>query len=135
MTVFTSMIKKIYGFSSSGETRLKRTYQKSLDDAGIREIVLGHAEKNIVDGDQMVVFNRFGDIFIAFVVENENGMYILSLINNLMSIYDRFFSKVCELHFIYNFKETHLILDNYIVNGKCISSDALEVMKQVDCLR
>ncbi|KAM0671196.1 small subunit of clathrin adaptor complex [Ordospora colligata] len=129
------MIKKIYGFSSSGETRLKRTYESSLSDEDIKEIVLSHVEKNIVDGKQMVVFNRFGDIFIAFVAENENGMYVLSLINNLMSIYDRFFSKVCELHFIYNFKETHLILDNYIVNGKCISSDAFEVIKQVECMR
>ncbi|UYI26940.1 ap-2 complex subunit sigma [Encephalitozoon cuniculi] len=123
------MIKKVYGFSSSGETRLKRTYETSLSDEEIRSMVLAQKERNIADGKETVVFNRFGNIFMAFVVENENEMYILSLINNLMSIYDRFFTKVCELHFIYNFKETHIILDNYIANGKCIENDPFEVMK------
>lgn len=123
------MIKKIYGFSSGGETRLKRTYQPSLPDEEIRSMVLAHSDTSIIEGRETIVFNRFGNIFIAFVVENENEMYVLSLINNLMSIYDRFFSKVCELHFMYNFKETHIILDNYIVNGKCIENDPFEVMK------
>lgn len=123
------MIKKIYGFSSNGETRLKRTYETTLSDDEIRSMVLAQKERNIVDGNETIVFNKFGNLFIAFVVENENEIYVLSLINNLMSIYDRFFTKVCELHFIYNFKETHVILDNYIVNGKCIENDPFEVMK------
>lgn len=123
------MIKKIYGFNLNGEVRLKRTYTSSLSDEEIREVVLNETEKNIAKDRETVVFNRFGNMFIAFVVENENEMYILALINTLMSIYDRFFGKVCELHFIYNFKETHIILDNYIVNGKCIGNDPFEVMR------
>ncbi|KAG5860435.1 clathrin adaptor complex small subunit [Encephalitozoon hellem] len=123
------MIKKIYGFSLNGETRLKRTYEATLSDEEIRSMVMAQEERNIIDGSETIVFNRFGNLFIAFVVEDENEMYVLSLINNLMSIYDRFFTKVCELHFIYNFKETHIILDNYIVNGKCIENDPFEVIK------
>lgn len=123
------MIKKIYGFNLNGEIRLKRTYAPSLSDEEIKAAVLSEKGKNIVDEREKVVFNKFGNMFIAFVVENENEMYVLALINNLMSIYDRFFSKVCELHFIYNFKETHIILDNYIANGKCIENDPFEVMK------
>lgn len=123
------MIKKIYGFNVNGETRLKRTYAPCLSDDEIRAAVQEEKERSVVDDGETIVFSRFGNIFIAFVVENENEMYILALINSLMSIYDRFFGKVCELHFIYNFKEAHVILDNYIVNGKCIENDPFEVMK------
>jgi hypothetical protein len=125
------MIKKVYGFNTAGEPRLRRVYAPSVADEEIVREVLATSEGNIVDYRETIVFGRFNNLYIAFVVENENEMHMLALINNLMSIYDKLFTKVCELHFIYNFRETHIVLDNYISNGKCIENEAIEVVKHV----
>lgn len=108
---------------------MKRTYKPTISDEVIQKLILGEPCRNIIEDEDVIVFNRFANLYIAFVVDEENVMYILALINHLMKIYDNFFNSACELHFIYNMKEAHEILDNFIVDGKCVELDVFEVTK------
>ena len=75
----------------------------------------------------MIVHKKFDDIIVAFVASEENEMYILSLINLMMNAMDKLLGGIHQKNFIYNFKDVSYTIDNFILNGKVINLDPMDI--------
>jgi len=125
------MIKKIYAFNERGEALLKRQYGPTLDDACIRGEIASSPDCNFVKASDTIVYRRADTFYVAFVVENENEMYILSLISHLMSMIEQKLGAATESAIVYNFRDCHALLDTVILNGKIILLDPAEALRSV----
>jgi hypothetical protein len=114
------MIKKIYIFNEHKQTRLVKTYSDTHSNTEIQSIVLSEKDTSIC-GD--IVFRKFNTIYICFVIENENEMYILSLINMLVDCLSKEFPALSELHFVYNFKEVYDLVDRIFAGGYVVNTN------------
>lgn len=121
------MIKKIYAFNSKEETLFRRLYAATLSDGEIRACVSTTPDCSFIKGTDTIVYRQFEAFNVCFVVENENEMYILSLISYLMNLMERLFGSINEITIIYNFKDCHVLIDNFILNGKVVALDPLEI--------
>lgn len=121
------MIKKIFCFNSKREILFKKLYCSTIDDEDIINKVLSNQEINFIECKDLIVYKKIDTIYLAFVVVNENEMYILNLIVFLMNTMDKLLGNLNEKSFIYNFKDVHYLLDNFILDGKVISLDPFEI--------
>lgn len=119
------MIKKIYIFNENGESRIIRTFKDTLSNKEIQQRVLQETNTNFIkiDKNESIVFRKYNKIFICFVVENENEMYILSIISLLMDLLNRLFRNITELHLIYHFKDIYEVLDKFIAGGFVVETN------------
>ncbi|WUR02483.1 AP complex subunit sigma [Vairimorpha necatrix] len=122
------MIHGIIIFNAEGETKLSRDFSLKYIEDEIKNKVLQEKDTNIIydTSDTSIIFKKHFNIFICFIIENENEFYILSLINVFIDSFSSHFSNVCinsssshfsELHFVYQFKEIYDILDEMFVGG------------------
>ena len=121
------MIKKIYIFNEKFETILRRIYSETLPDEEIRQLVLSSPDCNFIQTTDSIVYKKFNSVYVCFVTENENEMYILNLINHFINIIDKILGSITCSSLICNFKDFHVILDNFIMNGKVICFDPSEI--------
>lgn len=121
------MIKKIYAFNEKGETLFRRVYAETLSDGEVRACVQSTPNCSFVKSTDTVVYRQFEGFSVCFVAENENEMYVLALISYLMNLMERLFGSVSEVTIVYNFKDCHVLIDNFILNGKVVALDPLEI--------
>ena len=115
------MISKIIAFNDQGGILLKRTYEESLENNDIFDSIKSSSFCNFIDGSHQIIFRKIEDIDLCFITRNENEFYILELINLLIKKIECEFNTMNEPVLSYYFKESHLILDNYIIDGKVVN--------------
>lgn len=121
------MIKKILAFNLDREIIFKKIYKEALDDSKIIKEVLSNHDNNFIDLKETIIYKRFDTIYLCFVVEDENEMYIMNLLVFMMSLMDRLLGQINEKSFIYSFKDVDYLIDNFILDGKIINIDPLEI--------
>jgi hypothetical protein len=123
------MINKIYCFNTENETLFKKCYKNTiLDLKDIYEEVLRNSNVNFFEiNKSTIVYKRYESFYCCFEVEDENEIYILCLIDFLMNALERLLGSTSEKAFIYNFKDVNYLLDNFILNGKVINLDSLDL--------
>lgn len=121
------MIKKILCFNLERETIFKKSYKSTLSDKEVQDDVLSNQDCNFIDAQDTIVYKRFDTIYLCFIVEDENEMYILNILVFMMSLMDRLLGHLNEKSFIYNFKDVSYMIDNFILDGKIINTDPLEI--------
>ncbi|KAM0687031.1 AP-4 complex subunit sigma-1, partial [Conglomerata obtusa] len=115
------MILQVLGFCEDGTTRFFRRYVKThLDHEEIKNAILKCSSPNVIDKKQSkIIFERFGNVYIAFVVDmNENEFFVFDLIRRFVGFMDTVFVGVSNIHLVHNFDVILTILDEFIVNGK-----------------
>lgn len=113
------MIQKIIIFNEKQEIRLKRIYCKVMNNEEIIKKVLKEKDCNIVDN---IIFKKYSNLYVCFVVANENELYILGLIDLFMELLAKTFSPLTELNFIYQFSTVYNVLDKIIVGGYVVDT-------------
>lgn len=122
------MINKIYCFNLENETIFKKNYNSKIEDDKIRNKVLNNIESNIIElKKSTIVYKKYDSLYVCFEVQSENEIYILVVIDFLMNLFERLLGSLNEKSFIYNFKDVNYLIDNYILNGKIINLDPLEI--------
>ena len=123
------MISKIYAFNKNNETRFRRLYRESPSDSEIRNAIYAAGNCNFTSiSGQTIVYKNFGGIYVAIVSTDENEMYILNLINFIMSLIEKLIGGVSDASLVYNFKDCQILIDNMIVNGKVVNLDSQEIL-------
>lgn len=124
------MIKKVYVFNSDGETLLRRVYAQSLSDNTIQMAVRKSDDCNFIELEDTIVYRQYDAIYVCFMANGENEMYISALIAHFMKAADRLFGGIKESTLIYNFKDFHMLLDSMILNGKVIELDTTTMLNR-----
>lgn len=122
------MIKAIFVFNNEYQLLLKKEYTKEFDFEKIGKELQSEPDFNFVEfEDSVLVCRRFDDTNVCFIVEDENEMYIFSLITLLMSAIERTIGNLHHKSFVYYFKEISHAIDNFILNGKVITLEIEEI--------
>ena len=122
------MIKSIFIFNTNSELIIEKHYHDYLHFSKILNIIKSNRDLNFCEYENdTIIYKKFDDLFISFVVFDENEMYILSLINLLMSAMEKLLGGINQRSFVYHFKDISYALDNFIINGKIINLDSLEI--------
>lgn len=114
------MIKKIYFFNEKIGTLLIRTYENTMSDDKIREMVLLTNNCNFINGEDTIIFKKQNDVYICFIVENENEVYILEIIDYFVNLIKIEIGEFTNINMLHNFKSCFILLDKFVINGKLI---------------
>lgn len=122
------MIQKIIAFNKMGQSLFKRAYRSSVTDNEIK-VAVKCSKFNITDVSGVtIIFKKYQEFYIAFVVENENEMYILQLITFLEQRIENAIDKISEAAIDYHFRECLTIVDNFVVDGKVITLEIEKIL-------
>lgn len=114
------MIKKIHCFNEHREAIFGKTYKPTMDDQHIENMVLSSRDTSFIESRDLIVYKKFERLYVCFVVEGENEMYVLGLITSLMDLINESLGQLNEKRLIYNFRDVDYIIDNFILDGKII---------------
>lgn len=122
------MIRAIFFFNVKEELLIKRLYSECIDFRVVYDLVLENLDINFAKIDnETVVYKQFDELIVAFVVKNEDEMYVLSFLNLLMSAMDKLLGNLDQSCFVYHFKDVIYALDNCVIGGKIINLNSLDI--------
>mmetsp|Transcript_72430 Transcript_72430/g.125567 ORF Transcript_72430/g.125567 Transcript_72430/m.125567 type:complete len:161 (-) Transcript_72430:50-532(-) len=141
------MIKCIVVMNNQGKPRLSRFYydvpvdrQKSILQSLFRicstrddDTCCCFAEDESVFGDDhKIIYRHFATLYFVFVVDGaESELGILDLIQVFVQVLDSCFENVCELDLIYHFDRVNYILDEIVMSGMVLETNADSVLQAI----
>jgi hypothetical protein len=123
------MIHSIFLFNLQKELILKKEYSQNFNYfVEISDLIVLNLDFNFMKfGDKKLIYKKYDELIVTFLVEGEDEMFILSSINLLMSAMDRLLGNLNQKSFIYHFKDVSYAVDNFVINGKIINLDHLDI--------
>merc|ERR1712190_628480 len=83
-------------------------------------------------GDHKIIYSHFATLYFIFVVDSaESELGILDLIQVFVQVLDSCFENVCELDLIYHFDRVNYILDEIVMSGMVLGTNADTVVQAV----
>mmetsp|Transcript_63820 Transcript_63820/g.101136 ORF Transcript_63820/g.101136 Transcript_63820/m.101136 type:complete len:158 (-) Transcript_63820:29-502(-) len=141
------MIKSIIVINNQGKPRLCRFYydvpmdrQKSILQSVYR-VVSTRAddscccfaqEESHFGEDVKIIYRHFATLYFIFIVDDaESELGILDLIQVFVQVLDSCFENVCELDLIYHFDRVNYILDEIVMSGMVLETNADSILQAI----
>lgn len=122
------MIKSVLIFNINTELIIQKYYDGKINPSDVINTVKSNSDLNFCEYGQLtLIYKKFDELITVFVVLDENEMYILSLINLMMNAMDKLLGGLHHKSFVYNFKDVSFAIDNFILNGKVINLDPMDI--------
>lgn len=122
------MIKSVLIFNINTELIIQKYYDGKINPSDVINTVKLNSDLNFCEYGQLtLIYKKFDELITVFVVLDENEMYILSLINLMMNAMDKLLGGLHHKSFVYNFKDVSFAIDNFILNGKVINLDPMDI--------
>lgn len=122
------MIFAIAGFNTDRENRFYRTYR---EDVGLEYIKSNYKDKEICIRyleKWNIVYHRYASVVIAFVVDKEENVLLVSnIISRMMQAFEHLITRVCELNLIYSLDKVYALIDGFVCDGKIIDMEPLKI--------
>ena len=67
--------------------------------------------------------------FICVFDENENELFIHSLIQNIVEVLDKCFENVCELDLVFYADRVHYVVNEFIQAGMVVNTDIDQIVR------
>ncbi|XP_074601021.1 AP-3 complex subunit sigma-2 or [Brevipalpus obovatus] len=143
------MIKAILVFNNYGKPRLSKFYQyypEDLQQQIIREtfqlvskrddsVVCNFLEGGTLIGgsDFRLIYRHYATLYFVFCVDSsESELGILDLIQVFVETLDKCFENVCELDLIYHVDKVHYILNELVMGGMVLETNANEILQRIE---
>merc|ERR1711933_644371 len=82
--------------------------------------------------DHKIIYRHFATLYFIFVADSaESELGILDLIQVFVQVMDSCFENVCELDLIYHFDRVNYILDEIIMSGMVLETNADLVVQAI----
>merc|ERR1712046_304634 len=82
-------------------------------------------------GGHKIIYRHFATLYFIFVADSaESELGVLDLIQVFVQVLDSCFENVCELDLIYHFDRVNYILDELVMSGMVLETNA-ELIVQV----
>lgn len=120
------MIDQILCVTHDKKVRLARKYTKEESVIDLDEI---NETTIITKGSKKVIVDKYQSVYLIFVVENENELYILEIMRRLICLLDLCFKRVSDNSLKFYGEYCHMIVDMYILNGKIVENNHLKIVK------
>ena len=140
------MIKAFIIINNMGKIRLLRFYNHMKEDEQqkvVRDLYALLCKRNVKSTNIIAIpQNIWGEkgitavsrtyatlSFICVFDDNENELYIHSMIQKLVEVLDKSFENVCELDLVFHSDKVHYILNEFIQAGLILNDDASNIVK------
>eukprot|EP00933_Yihiella_yeosuensis_P004988 TRINITY_DN10939_c0_g5_i1.p1 TRINITY_DN10939_c0_g5~~TRINITY_DN10939_c0_g5_i1.p1 ORF type:complete len:157 (-),score=21.50 TRINITY_DN10939_c0_g5_i1:84-554(-) len=141
------MIKSIFVINNQGKSRLVRFYdhvpldrQKHIVQNVFR-LVSTRVDDNcccfaqdesLFGPDHKIIYRHFATLYFVFVADSaESELGVLDLIQVFVQVLDSCFENVCELDLIYHFDRVNYILDEIVMSGMVLETNADLVVQSI----
>merc|ERR1712064_231446 len=82
-------------------------------------------DESLFGEDHKIIYRHFATLYFIFVVDSaESELGILDLIQVFVQVLDSCFENVCELDLIYHFDKVNYILDELVMSGMVLETNA-----------
>mmetsp|Transcript_61772 Transcript_61772/g.201555 ORF Transcript_61772/g.201555 Transcript_61772/m.201555 type:complete len:160 (-) Transcript_61772:75-554(-) len=141
------MIKSILVVNNQGKARLARFYyevpvdkQKHILNSLFRivsrrsdDTCCCFAQDDSLFGpDHKIIYRHFATLYFIFVADSaESELGVLDLIQVFVQVLDSCFENVCELDLIYHFDRVNYILDEIVMAGMVLETNADLVVQAI----
>mmetsp|Transcript_88060 Transcript_88060/g.152555 ORF Transcript_88060/g.152555 Transcript_88060/m.152555 type:complete len:151 (-) Transcript_88060:11-463(-) len=89
-------------------------------------------EPELFGEDDRVVYRSFATLYFVIVMDSaESELAMMDLIETLVMVLDTCFNNVCELDLIFNFDRVNYILDELVMAGMPLETNAEAVLEAV----
>ncbi|XP_015781714.1 AP-3 complex subunit sigma-1 [Tetranychus urticae] len=143
------MIKAILVFNNYGKPRLTKFYHHYAEDVQqniIREtfqlvskrddsVVCNFLEGGSLIGgsDYRLIYRHYATLYFVFCVDSsESELGILDLIQVFVETLDKCFENVCELDLIFHVDKVHHILNELVMGGMVLETNANEILLRIE---
>merc|ERR1712014_193471 len=90
-----------------------------------------HAEQ-LFGEDHKIIYRHFATLYFIFVADSaESELGVLDLIQVFVQVLDSCFENVCELDLIYHFDRMNYILDEIVMSGMVLETNADLVVQAI----
>mmetsp|Transcript_40847 Transcript_40847/g.108274 ORF Transcript_40847/g.108274 Transcript_40847/m.108274 type:complete len:157 (-) Transcript_40847:127-597(-) len=134
------MIKSVIVINNQGKPRILRFYTQVPTDRqkdilkSVYAIVSSRIDENCccfaedpvnLGEDHKIIYRHFATLYFIFIVDSaESELGILDLIQVFVQVLDSCFENVCELDLIYHFDKVNYILDELVMSGMVLETNA-----------
>eukprot|EP00929_Paragymnodinium_shiwhaense_P108418 TRINITY_DN74745_c0_g1_i1.p2 TRINITY_DN74745_c0_g1~~TRINITY_DN74745_c0_g1_i1.p2 ORF type:complete len:157 (+),score=39.96 TRINITY_DN74745_c0_g1_i1:93-563(+) len=141
------MIKSICVVNNQGKPRLVRFYQDVPMDRqkqimqSIYRTVSSRVDENcccFAEDDSLfgeghkIIYRHFATLYFVFVTDSaESELGVLDLIQVFVQVLDSCFENVCELDLIYHFDRVNYILDELVMSGMVLETNAELILQAI----
>merc|ERR1712217_775684 len=143
----SAMIKCILVVNNQGKARLVRFYENVPMDRqkhilqSVYRIVSTRVDENcccfaedasLFGDDHKIIYRHFATLYFIFVADGaESELGVLDLIQVFVQVLDSCFDNVCELDLIYHFDRVNYILDEIVMSGMVLETNADLVVEAI----
>ncbi|CEM02675.1 unnamed protein product [Vitrella brassicaformis CCMP3155] len=93
-------------------------------------------DRELFGDDHKIIYRHFATLYFVFVVDSaESELGILDLIQVFVQVLDSCFENVCELDLIYHFDKVNYILDEIVMGGMVVETNAEVVMSALQGIK
>mmetsp|Transcript_29471 Transcript_29471/g.44538 ORF Transcript_29471/g.44538 Transcript_29471/m.44538 type:complete len:160 (-) Transcript_29471:96-575(-) len=141
------MITAILVINNQGKARVARFYNDVAVDrqkniiSNLFRIVSRRADdscccfaqdETLFGPDQKIIYRHFATLYFVFVADAaESELGVLDLIQVFVQVLDSCFENVCELDLIYHFDRVNYILDEIVMSGMVLETNAELVLTAI----
>eukprot|EP00449_Zooxanthella_nutricula_P013461 CAMPEP_0198509022 /NCGR_PEP_ID=MMETSP1462-20131121/13317_1 /TAXON_ID=1333877 /ORGANISM="Brandtodinium nutriculum, Strain RCC3387" /LENGTH=163 /DNA_ID=CAMNT_0044238317 /DNA_START=74 /DNA_END=563 /DNA_ORIENTATION=- len=141
------MIKCILVVNNQGKARLVRFYyevppdqQKHILQSVYRTVSVRSddqcccfaQDESLFGPDHKIIYRHFATLYFILVADSaENELGVLDLIQVFVQVLDTCFENVCELDLIYHFDKVNYILDEIVMAGMVLETNADLVVQAI----
>ncbi|EDR27186.1 AP-4 complex subunit sigma-1, putative [Entamoeba dispar SAW760] len=139
------MLKYIVIINRTGQTRLSRFYDESLqrDKTNLcneiyRKCITASEHSNVVYEcrDHRFVMRRFASIFVIVGFDDEeNELAIYEFIHFLVQIYDLLFDNACEVDIISRIDDALWVIDTIVCDGLIMNTNREAILEECNYMK
>ncbi|EED44007.1 hypothetical protein EBI_22341 [Enterocytozoon bieneusi H348] len=124
-------------YSINNQKLLERYYHEFNLSKNLKKKIIDQFQGNFIfekfKNDEIIIaFKKIKDISIIIVGKEENGMFLLNIINFILNIFNQMYDNVDKITLYHNFIQIHKIIDMIILDGIVLEYDEAIILSTLN---
>ena len=124
-------------YSINNQKLLERYYHEFNLSKNLKKKIIDQFQGNFIfekfKNDEIIIaFKKIKDISIIIVGKEENGMFLLNIINFILNIFNQMYDNVDKITLYHNFIQIHKIIDMMILDGIVLEYDEAIILSTLN---
>ena len=124
-------------YSIKNQKLLERYYHEFNLSKNLKKKIIDQFQGNFIfekfKNDEIIIaFKKIKDIYIIIVGKEENGMFLLNIINFILNIFNQMYDNVDKITLYHNFIQIHKIIDMIILDGIVLEYDEAIILSTLN---
>lgn len=124
-------------YTIDNQKLLERYYHEFNLSKNLKKKVINQLQGNFIfekfkNEEIIIAFKKIKDIYIIIVGKEENGMFLLNIINFILNIFSQMYDNIDKIILYHNFIQVHKIVDMIILDGIVLEYDEAIILNTLN---